>query len=214
MVKFYRMRSAHCGHEMVQSPAMYRMAITLLATLIILAIGISFFVYRDGARTYTNSVHAFSLLYPHQLDVREYGDDNAVFGNISADTIAASAESRIITVQGQAGQSLDEAVSEQLQNLCAADGPSQSFSCTGMQSSQPFITDSGREGFVIVMKGELKNLETGSANQIPKGPYYIIPLSTSATISKVLVIHPPLNITAAEAEHELLDAIARSVTLQ
>jgi hypothetical protein len=203
-----------CG--VIQSPAMYGKALSALAVMIILAIGVGFFVWnaQGGTKTYTNSVHGFAIQYPADLDVREYGDENAIIGEIAPESVAARAEIRVMQVQGEPGQSLEDAVAELLKNLCAADGPTASFSCVRVESSRPFVSEQGREATVIVLRGELKNLETGSTTPYAMGPYYAFLVGTSATISKVAVIHPPLNTMLQDADLALIEAIAASFQVQ
>src|SRR5690606_14288721 len=68
------------------------------------------------------------------------------------------------------------------------------------------------EGFVVYLTGELTNFETDEVTIRGKGPFFIFPLTTSATMSKIVVIHPPLNLYASESDSELVRAVA--VTFQ
>ncbi len=194
---------------------MYGKTISALIALILIAGAVTFFAWNTGdhLKTYKNTVHGYSLSYPDDLDVREYGDDNAVFGVISPDMVEGRAEITVLNVQGEAGQTPQDAVAEQLKNSCAADGPEASFSCTTVLSTEPYTTVLGEQGFVLILKGELKDLKTGTVQQIPKGPYYVLTLASSATISKVLVVQPPLNQSTAEADVLLVQSIAQSVRL-
>ncbi len=194
---------------------MYRTTTSVLIIVVIFAIAATLFAWNagDGLKTYENTVHGYSLSYPSTMDVREYGDENAVIGTIRPESVEGVAEARIVNVLSEPGQTLQDAVAQQLQNLCAADGPTASFSCIDMLSVEPFTTEYGEQGFVLLLKGELKNLETGSVSEIPMGPYYILTLSTSATMSKVLDIQPPLNKNASEADRDTVRAIAESVRL-
>lgn len=205
----------HPSMKVVVWRGMYGKTLSALAVLLIISVGIALFVWSSANESvYENSVHGYSLVYPDTLDIREYGDENAVIGTIEPDMVQGRAEIRILNVQGEAGQSLHQAVVEQLKNLCAADGPSASFSCTGIISTEPFTTMYGEQGFVLVLKGELKNLETGETEIIPKGPHYVLTIASSAMISKVLVIHPPLNQAQTDADTETIRSIAESVRLK
>ncbi len=66
---------------------------------------------------------------------------------------------------------------------------------------------------MIMIKGEVKSIANGTTQEIPKGPYYVLPINTSSTITKVVVISPPLDQSAAEAETPLIKSIAESVYL-
>lgn len=166
-----------------------------------------------SAHTYINSVHGFSLSYPSSLQSKEYLDTDVVFGHISGENVDGVVDARVMTVEGEAGKTLLDVVSSQLINLCAADGPSITFSCTKVSQEQPVTTDSGIEGHVIYLDGELRDLKTNKVTKVGKGPYFIFPLSTSATASKVVVVHPPLNQTAEEADSQTIREIALSLQL-
>jgi len=196
---------------------MYGKTFSALAVLLIIALGVGFFVWqtsRAEGKTYTNSVHAYELVYPAELDVKEYTDDIVTFGIVSEDSVEGYAEARIVTAQGEAGQTPEDAVADQLKNLCAADGPTASFSCTNTLSIEPFTTANAEQGYVLMLEGELTQLASSTSEIIPKGPYYVIPLASSATISKVLVIAPPLNMSAAESDANLIRTIAESFRLK
>lgn len=203
----------HSGVRWYYAEVMYGKTIYALAIVIVLALGASFFVYQgslqDG-KTYKNSVYKFEITYPADLDIREYTDDIATIGTIDGDEIDGKVDVRVITAQGEAGQTMQDAVADQLKNLCAADGPTASFACTTTLSTEPFVTENGDEGFVLLLNGELKHHASSTVESVPHGPYYVLPLATSATISKVLVIMPPLNRSAAEADGDLIQSVAET----
>lgn len=167
----------------------------------------------EETKTYQNEAFGYSLSYPRNFDEQEYSLDNVVFGNVTDESVDGVAEARIITVQGSAGQSFINAVTAEMQNLCAADSPNITFSCTGAEQIQPFTSDSGAEGFVFYLRGELRNLQTSSTTSVGKGPYFAFPLRSGATGSTALVIHPPLNQSADEADSVAIRTIAESVKL-
>ncbi len=196
---------------------MYGKTYSALAALIVIALGVAFFVWQtadDADKVYKNGVYGYSLMYPAQFNVKEYTDDIATIGIVSDDAVDGRVDIRVVTAQGEAGQTQQDAVAVQLQNLCAADGPEASFSCTGTLSTEPFTTNLADAGFVLMLKGELKELKTGTVQEVLMGPYYVLTLASSATISKVLVIMPPLNRNASEADAELIRSIAESVHIR
>lgn len=195
---------------------MYGKVIYAFVVVLIIGLGVSFFVLQDASRTgktYTNSVYKYELSYPSKFDIKEYADDIAAIGTVTKDAVDAVADVRVITAQGEAGQTMQDAVADQLKNLCAADGPNESLSCTKTLSTEPFTTDHADTGFVLILSGELKDTKSGTVKDVPQGPYYVLPLATSATISRVLVIAPPMNRSAREADKTLIQAIAQSVYL-
>lgn len=169
---------------------------------------------QDERRVYQNETHGYSLSLPGTLDIREYSPDNVVFGQVEVEEVNGVVEARVIEVQGQAGRSIQEVVSDQLITLCAADGPTTSFSCTGVEQQQPLSSESGVEGFVVYLTGELTNLETQEVTERGKGPFFVFPLSSSATMSKVVVIHPPLNLYASEADSEQVREVAMTFQIE
>ncbi len=196
---------------------MYGKSVSALAILIIIALGVTVFVFQStkhSGKTYQNSLYGYELMYPSNLDVKEYNDDNVVFGIVSGDSVDGYAEVRIVTAQGEAGQTMQDAVADQLKNLCAADGPSASFSCTDTISAEPFVTANAEQGYVLMLKGELVEFASSSTPEtVTMGPYFVIPLLSSATISKVVVVMPPLNQSASQADETLIRAMAESVRL-
>lgn len=151
---------------------------------------------------YTNSFHGYSLQYPAGTNVTETSSESVTFGN--------EVEASIVNIEGEAGQSWQDVATDYLINMCAADGPTGSFTCTEAQSQQPVTSESGLEGFVIYLNGELQNFETDETTQEDRGPFFVFPLQTSATVSKILVVHPPLNQSSGNANSEMIRKIALS----
>jgi len=162
-------------------------------------------------KTYTSAVHGFSLSYPSSLSVREYLPENIVFGISDGETMEGVVEARVITMAGTPGQTFIEAIAEQLKMLCAADGPTGTFSCTGIESIQPFVTTANEQGHTLYLNGALTIFATNQTTSVQKGPYVILPLETTAMTDTVLVIHPPLNQNTAEANLSTIDSVAKSV---
>ncbi len=165
-------------------------------------------------RTYENDIHGYSLSYPATLTDREYSPDNVVFGTIRGEAFDGVAEVRLVGTAGAPGSTFLEAVGAELIALCAADGPESSFSCTSVMSTEPFTTVAGAPGHVLYLRGELTHLGTQQVTEVRKGPYIVLPLTTSATHSAVLVVHPPLNLSADETDAEAIQAIAKSVVIE
>lgn len=165
----------------------------------------------QSAQGYENTVHGFSLFYPSDYTHTEYTPDIVSIGYATDDGMTAVAEARTLVVETVSGESLTETVANQLAILCAADGPTGSFSCSGISRSEPFTTLSGREGTVVYLSGEHHDFTTDTRTPTEKGPYVIIPLDTPNT---VLVVHAPLNQSANEVQPSLITAIAKSVTTE
>ncbi len=175
--------------------------------------GISQFA-TTSSRTYKNATYGFSLEYPSDLQEKTYGQNDAVFGYISGSAIRGVVEARVVIVQGNPGETFGQAATRELRGLCAADGPTTTFSCTAVEKIQPFPSASGVLGVEFYLKGELKALSTGKITVISKGPYFAFPIQSGSTGSSVLVIHPPLNQSAVEAASTTIEAVAKSVRLE
>ncbi len=164
-------------------------------------------------KTYKNDQYGYSVEYPENLDVKVYLPENVVFGRVEGDIVDGVAEARVIDIKGSEGEDFVKAASKELQNLCAADGPNESYSCTGVKGLQPFKTKSGLNGFVLYLDGEIVNLQSKVKTSRGKGPYFVFTTKSSATGSRVVVVHPPLNKFADETNAEVVRSIAQSLTL-
>lgn len=160
-------------------------------------------------KTYQNPDHGFTLSYPHTLDILEYTDDMAAIGTLIEGGIASVVDVRVVIIQGAPGESFTEAAARNLAELCAADGPDTSFSCTGMERSTPFVSSSGAMGLEIYLTGEMRSTET--TQTVQKGPFYVFLIQGDATASKVLVVHAPLTLAASESDAAAIRSVAHSV---
>lgn len=166
-----------------------------------------------GSRAYQNAEYGYAVSYPDTLVAREYAGGNTAFGTESGEVFNAVAEVRLVTVSGNAGESLQEAAARELSLLCAADSTTESFSCTGLDRILPFRTASGMNGYELYLKGELTNLASSEKTMMRKGPYYVFPLEVSATAGRAIVVHAPLAQSADEADAATIREIARSLTV-
>lgn len=163
---------------------------------------------------YENADHGYALAYPADLDILEYTDDIASIGHLIEGGIDSVADVRVQVIEGKEGESFTDAAVRELANLCAADGPDSSFSCTGVSRLSPFVSDAGASGYELYLKGELKDLATGTVTEVEKGPYYAFVLSTGASATKMLVVGAPLNLSADEVDEETVRAIAKNVRIR
>lgn len=162
--------------------------------------------------TYTSDAHGFSLSYPENLSILEYTDDMASIGTLIEGGIDSTADVRAMVLIGEPGESLQDTAARELANLCAADGPTASFSCTGVKSVMPFITNSGMPGFEIYLTGALTDIPSGAVTEVNRGPFYAFVLETGATATKVLIVHAPLNKSIEEADADTIRTIAKTVS--
>lgn len=163
--------------------------------------------------TYRNDVYEYTVTVPEGLDIKEYLPENVVFGHIEGDMVDGVVEVRAMTVRGQSGETFLDAVARELANLCAADGPNASISCTGIESSEEFRTG-GLVSTELYLKAELKEFPSGNVTGFIKGPYFVFQRQSSASGSSIFVIHAPLNQNADEADIDTIRAVAESVVIQ
>lgn len=163
-------------------------------------------------KEFRNASHGYTLSYPEDLDLVEFTDDMASIGHLIEGGVASVAEVRVAIIQGNPGETFVDAARRNLADLCAADGPDSSFSCTGLKSGLPFQTDSGEQGYEIYLEGEMRTLATGSVEKTEKGPFYVFLIEGDAGASKVLIIHAPLNLAATDVQADVIRTIAKSVS--
>jgi hypothetical protein len=162
---------------------------------------------------YSNPTYGFAIEYPKSLTPREYSAENVVFGTTSGEMMNGVVEVRVVNVEAKAGESFMDAATRELQNLCAADGPNASYNCTGVEKVTPFKTASGLSGISLYLKGELTNLKTKSKTAIGKGPYFLFAAKSSATGSRIIVVHPPLNKSAEESDSVAIRKVAETLVI-
>lgn len=160
---------------------------------------------------YQNAAHAFSVEYPADLQVKEYTPESITFGRIDGEMVDGQADIRILTFESEPGQSFQEVAGVQLMNLCAADGPGESFSCTDVTSANEFQSSSGVSGWEFRLRGELQNFASNEVTEDPRGPFYVFPLSSGATASQVLVVLPPMNKNSLDVSEAVVTGIAQSL---
>lgn len=166
----------------------------------------------ENTLPYTNAANGYSVAYPNTLEVKEYMPDQVVFGHITNQTVEGVAEARVMVIEGRYQETFQQTLANELEKLCAADGPNGSFYCDSIQSAQPFITTADTQGLLLYLAGHQKS-SNGSVTDVVKGPYFAITLKSGTTASKVLVIQAPLNKSAAEADISVIQSIAKSVVL-
>jgi len=162
------------------------------------------------AKTYTNAKYGYSLSYPAALDVEEYPNGDAVIGAITDRSVNGVAEMHVLSLSSAPRGDFSQAAADALSNLCAADGPTGSFSCTSLASSTAFTTTDGTKGYELYLNGELTDLRTKQKTTMLKGPYFVFPLS--ATSTDILSIQAPLAQAAAEADAASIESIAKSLS--
>lgn len=167
----------------------------------------------EELRTYQNAEFGYAVSYPARLTYREYSGGNVMFGTEDEEVMNGVAEVRVVTISANEGEDLQTAAARELQNLCAADGPTASFSCTGVERVQPFRTDTGTQGYMLYLRGELRDFATDEVTTSLKGPYIVFPLEVRATGGRAIIVHAPLAQSAENADAATIQDIARTLTI-
>ncbi len=164
-----------------------------------------------GLATYRSAEYGFRFNYPDSLDVREYTPTIIALGRGDDDGFDAVAEI-ILEVSEDVG--FDALAIERARTSCAADGPGQSQSCTGVLESQSFSTSGGEVGIafdlrhVTTIPGEETILEESS-----RGPFHALDVTDAISGGAgVLFIKPPTVLEAERVDRRLIEEIARSVS--
>lgn len=163
---------------------------------------------------YRSEVYEYTVTIPDGLAVKEYLPENVVFGHVTNDAVDGVVEVRAITVEGKNNEKFIDSVARELANLCAADGPNASLSCIGIEKSEPITSVGGLTGTELFLVGEMKQLPSGETTHITKGPYFVFQRQAGVTVSSVIVIHAPLNQSAAEADVGTIRGVAESLVIE
>lgn len=176
---------------------------TIILLLIIL-FGVGFYfkksnsdLGRDGVdqelfKIYRNTPHRFLLSYPANLDHKSDSDERVVFGRTEEGAVHTIAEARVAFIEGKANDTYEASVIEYIKTLCQTDEPDKTFSCTATERLQTITSKNGVRGFEVYLHGEQREMQTGAIMSISKGPFFFFPIEHRATMSKVVIIYPPL----------------------
>lgn len=167
----------------------------------------------EGTTSYTNLEYGFSFSFPNTLSVLSYTPEIATIGTPIEDGIEGIAEVRVIATESTDVATSFSELTQQLINLCAADGPNASLSCIGLSSDDEFTTTTGVSGSKLILSGEYRTFSPETHTPIKKGPYLVFVLSQTATSTTYVVIHAPLNQELLEADSTIIEAIAASLVI-
>ncbi len=152
---------------------------------------------------YTNSTHKFSFSYPQEFDVIAYTPESMSIATVSGEEVFSVAEIRVLENTQQ--DSFEEFALGQIKNMCAADGPGISITCTDAVDIRPFKSINGIKGLRIQIMKEEKNMYTDTITQMEEiGPFFVFHLNDLTS----LFILPP---HTGQVQQKILFTIAESI---
>jgi hypothetical protein len=166
---------------------------------------------------YQSEDYGFSFVVPESLGLNEYLPTSIAVGTSTADGGFASVADVDVIESDPATtyESFDDFLHNRTEIMCAADGPTASINCTGIEQEQSFETAGGLSGTVYYLKEETKDLGTGEVTTAGKGPFFAFNISANnpGHTFTALVVHTPIALPADEVDSELIRGIAESVEI-
>lgn len=195
--------------------------VTIAAILIVFAV-FAFFAWQhtksdlripEGVHGYESDIYRFSFEAPARYDIKTYTDQSIAIGERTGDGGFKSVSEVIIIEAGDDPYlSFMAYIESQLTNMCAADGPEQSRSCTAVVSSEPFTAEGGLPGTKYVLMEETRTLADDSVTEREVGPFYVFDLSAENPDKDLvaLVVRVPMAESLPGSE-EVTNSVAASV---
>ncbi|MCR4280142.1 MAG: hypothetical protein NUV82_01805 [Candidatus Komeilibacteria bacterium] len=160
---------------------------------------------------YTNEVYNYTFTYPTDRTIEEYSADMVVVGLPQEDSVQSEAEVRVLTsFSDQEYGDFQSFVTQSLSNLCAADGPTGSIECEGIDSREDFSSDNLVNGEKIYLTQITRDFASDETSEDVQGPFYVFNISQrSDSDYAILVLHAPL--TQTEINENLISTMAKSL---
>lgn len=187
--------------------------------LLIIAAGAALYLWNDSQKTnvihsvYRNSDYNYWFAYKRTYDLLEYTSENVAVGERTEDGMRAEVEvTAFESEEGSAYATFQDFAIAQASLLCAADSPTLSLSCTGIDSIEPFRSSTTREGIVFYLTQEARSMTTGEVTTSRKGPFYAFDGSAVniGPTYTAIIIRPPTAQVSEEVNEELLFDIANA----
>lgn len=199
-----------------------KLVIGALVLLAVIAAG--WYLYDNYGRPVPdNSVYsgrAFSFNYPRTYELKEYTSGAVSVGEEGTETYNPQVE--VVRYMSDPDTALppsyDAFIKRQAQNLCAADGPTESISCSNAQT-EPFVTASGVAGQKLSLTLTRKNLQTGTTTSSTYAPLYVFNKTDAPTAEdplryQAIFVYPALpSIVDGGFVPALMDQIVNSLVV-
>lgn len=163
--------------------------------------------------TYENTSFGYSLLYPKNLDLKEYNARYATIGHVSG-----SGDSEV--VDGKTGLTafladnaadkklkLDDYIFQRVKSLCDADGAGISTSCPKRLSQKPLKLESELPAYILTLEKEEKAMGPEAFNNKSDAVFFVVDLSTSA--KRALLVIYPVGDGTVEAARTIAESVKR-----
>lgn len=199
-----------------------RNTIILLSILALFLVGaaialvkLGFIGEREVVTEYRSSQYTYQ--YPAKYDLEEYRNGSTAVGKASGDGFESTVAVMVVESNDTASTTpyanMEEFLASQARLLCDADGPTESFSCSGVERVTSATNDNGEFYFEFYLTLN-QQVTGGQTSSTTFGPIFAFPLppSTRDAYAGVLV-YPPLTALAFdEAPGDVARRIAGSLT--
>ncbi len=171
----------------------------------------------EETTVYINAAYGYRFNVPAGYEAMEYTDDMVAVGTPIEGGFDAVANVDLVTpFDDSEEQTFEDLVFTRAMNLCAADGPGMSISCTTVEQTESFETAAGQEGILFYLTEEQHNFETDEVQTSSKGPFIVLDISDQLPEESyaALLIYPAIPLAPDEVDADLLRGIAASVEFE
>jgi len=167
--------------------------------------------------SYQNTTYNFSFEVPVGYAFTEYQPERVSVGQQRGMGFDSSADASVVSSADtdDTFEDYNAFLEDRLLTMCAADGPAETISCTGIARSQPFTAANGMSGteFYLTEETTVLGAEVDTTTAVEKGPFFAFDLSgqTEEEDMMALIIHPPIATPEGNINTTLVRAVAESV---
>jgi hypothetical protein len=197
--------------------------VTIIAIIVIGVISIPYFLKLSPPQlptmpqAYTNTTYGYSFDYPGKLAVKEYSPAYVAVGTSTGETFTAAANIDVLSSDPSdpKSESFNDFLYRQAINMCAADGPSASISCTGVASSTEATTPGGLSGELFSLTEVTTAIPSGATSTLIRGPFFAFNISANVPDKKytALIVHVPIALPQTEVDVATIQLIVDSLSI-
>ncbi|OHA59234.1 MAG: hypothetical protein A2589_03425 [Candidatus Vogelbacteria bacterium RIFOXYD1_FULL_46_19] len=183
--------------------------------VVIVLLGLTLWLGSSGAgETYQSTVYGYTFSYPADYELVEYQPSSLALGRRQGEEFEALVNVRLYTAGAAVGfNSYNDFVTDQLRNMCAADGPTETLYCTDIVERDSFMTDENFLGERLIWNRVHENFESGEALNDQWGPVYAFNFSHQLADPELAILSvEPAFYTGPEAE-DLAKQVASSLEI-
>lgn len=170
-------------------------------------------LWGEPTQIYSSEVYGFLLEVPASADIEEYQPGYIAIGERQGEGFASKADVEVVESMGEVHATFDAFLYARTQNMCAADGPGASISCTGLAESAAFRTATGETGTHFYLMEETRNMVSGEVSTASKGPFFAFRRTAGVAEGaySALVVHVPIALLREEVDTFFIERVAYSV---